>query len=298
MLGYCCINETLKAKGISVNRGMQKAKFEEKGIEYAMELAFLNLQDLQTILEWNVENEIFLYRMSSDMFSWSSAYSIRDAIAKYKPIIFNQLKLIGQYAKDNNIRLTFHPGPYNVLASENEKVIEKTIHELHNHSEIMDLMDLSRTPYNCINIHLGTTKPSKEEVINKFIRNFQKLSIGVQQRLTIENDDSEKEFSVQDLYLVSSQCNIPIVFDQHHYYYGPKDQSLQDAFHLAISTWGDIKPLTHHSSSRQIEDPLSRKTAHADYIYSKIEYYNTHIDTEIEAKAKELALLNYRETYE
>lgn len=297
MLGYCCINETLKKKGISVNRGMKSAKFQEKGIEYALELASQNIQDLQTILEWNVENDIFLYRMSSDMFPWSSAYSIRDAIAKHKPIIFTQLKLIGQYANEHNIRLTFHPGPYNVLASENEKVIEKTILELHNHSETMDLMDLSRTPYNCINIHLGTTKPSKEIVIQKFITNFQRLPKGVQQRLTIENDDSEKEFSVQDLHLVSSQCNIPIVFDEHHYYYGPQDQSLEEAFHLAISTWGAIKPLTHYSSSRQIEDTLSRKTAHADYLYSKIESFNSFIDTEIEAKAKELALLDYRNKF-
>ena len=57
-IGYCCINMTLKPQGITTNRGMIKKTFKAKGIEYAGELAELNIIDLLKILEWNVENNI------------------------------------------------------------------------------------------------------------------------------------------------------------------------------------------------------------------------------------------------
>ncbi|MGA1875197.1 MAG: hypothetical protein ACMUIA_06295, partial [bacterium] len=46
-----------------------------------------------------------------------------------------------------------HPGPFNVLCSPNDDVVQRTIAELNRHSQIMDLMGLSTTPYNKINIH-------------------------------------------------------------------------------------------------------------------------------------------------
>lgn len=60
-LGYCCINLSLADRRVSANRGMIKKTFEQKGSAYAGELAYLNLCDLLTILEWNVENDIYVY---------------------------------------------------------------------------------------------------------------------------------------------------------------------------------------------------------------------------------------------
>lgn len=114
----------------------------------------------------------------------------------------------------------------------------------------------------------------------------------------MENDDSENKFSVSDLYEnIFKKINIPIVFDQHHFKIGKKDQSIEEALLMSCSTW-KTKPITHMSSSRKIEDINSRKNAHADYIYERIETFGFDFDTEIEAKLKDIAVLKYFKDFE
>jgi len=75
-LGYCCINLTLKPQGVSTNRGMVKKTFQTKGLPYASELALANLKDLLTVLRWNVEHGVRIFRMSSSLFPWMSEYDL------------------------------------------------------------------------------------------------------------------------------------------------------------------------------------------------------------------------------
>lgn len=300
-IGYCCIavgvNEGLKkSEYIKVNRGMIKKTFLSRGLDYVSELIILNLKDTLKILDYNIKNNILVYRLSSDSFPWMSEYNFVDLPNFNK--IKSLLKDIGVKAKNNDIRLSYHPGPFNVLSSENEKVVTKTINELNKHAEIMDLMDLDKSHYYPINIHIGTTKPTLKEAAKKFCVNFKKLSKSCQSRLTIENDDSVNQYSVKMLYeWLYKEIDIPIVFDQHHFNYGPQDQTLEEALKLAHSTWNGIKPLTHMSSPRTNEDISSRKTAHADYIYEKIITFGLNFDTEIEAKAKDLAVIKYNKDF-
>jgi UV DNA damage repair endonuclease len=67
---------------------------------------------------------------------------------------------------------------------------------------------------------------------------------------------------------------------------------------LACSTWGDITPMTHMSSPRTLEDISSKQIAHADYIYEEIKTFGLDFDTEIEAKAKDLAVIRYRAQFD
>jgi UV DNA damage repair endonuclease len=69
---------------------------------------------------------------------------------------------------------------------------------------------------------------------------------------------------------------------------------------LASKTWpSGIKQLCHFSSSKKLfEDKNAKEQAHSNLIYEKINTYNLSVDIELEAKSKELALLNYREKYE
>ena len=144
-----------KSKRITTNRSMIKKTFQQKGIAYASELAVQNIKDLKSILQWNEERDIKFYRMSSDIFPWMSEYNFRD-LPDFDEICY-LLDCVGEYATLNGHRLTFHPGPFNVLGSPNEKVVTKTIKELNQHSEIMDLMGFIPSYYNKINIHVGGT---------------------------------------------------------------------------------------------------------------------------------------------
>lgn len=301
MIGYCCIalgpNQGRSKKDhLSVNRGMIKKTFEKKGLDYVSDLTILNLKDCLSILKWNVKNDIKLYRLSSDMFPCLGFYQIENLpkIAQIKSLLTE----IGNYVKTEGLRVTFHPSHFCVLASDRQVVVDNAVDELNKHAQIFDLMGLDPTPYYAINIHIGTTKPTLEEAALRFVNNFQLLSDSCQKRLTVENDDSPNQYSPLKLYTwVHQKIGIPIVFDQHHYNYGPQDQTMEDSLKLSLSTWGSIKPLTHLSSSKKLEDKKAIATAHADFIYEKIQTFGMDFDTELECKMKDLALLKYRQDF-
>ena len=295
-LGYACINSTLQAAGgITTNRGMRQKTFNEKGLDYVSELALQNVKDLENIVRWNWEMGIRLFRMSSDIFPWMTFYEFKE-LPDY-PMIDTYLKNIGALAKQYGQRLTFHPSHFNALGSPNPTVVEKAVKELNKHGEIMDIMGLSATVYNKINIHVGGAYGDKEATLKRWINNYYLLDPNTQMRLTIENDDKANMYSVKELYKgISEQCGVPIVFDYYHHKFCTGDLSERDALNLAISTWPkDITPCCHYSESRREEhlDESIRAQAHSDLIEATICRYGNEVDVVVEAKHKELAVLNY-----
>lgn len=296
-LGYACINMTLGKKKITTNRSMIKKTFLQRGINYAAELGLQNVKDLETIIKWNVENDIKLFRISSDMFPWASEYGIQNLPNITE--IAEVMKRTGEYAKSHGVRLGCHPGPFNVLCSPNEKVVQNTITDLELHGKVMDLLGAELSPYNKINIHCNGTYGDKIASMERFCQNYDRLSDSVKKRLTIENDDKASMYSVKDLMYIHERIGIPIVFDYHHHTFNTGGLSEQEALKLAMSTWPDgIVPVTHYSSSKPKEtgNPKDKPQAHADYILEKIDNYGHDIDVMLECKAKELALLEYRNT--
>ena len=78
-LGYACINSTLqKTEKVMCNRGMIKRTFLAKGIRYASQLALSNVKALRRVVEWNNQQGISVYRMTSCLFPWVSEYEIED----------------------------------------------------------------------------------------------------------------------------------------------------------------------------------------------------------------------------
>jgi UV DNA damage endonuclease len=292
-LGYCCINLSLKDQGVTTNRGMIRKTFDEKGLEYVSELAKQNLADLLTILKWNSLNQINVYRMSSDLFPWMSEYRFKD-LPEYSEIL-KLAKKVGEFAKDNNIRLSFHPGQFDVLASPNPLVVDKTIYDLDQHARIMDMIGLPQDYRSPINIHVGGSYGNKQTALERFCDNFKRLAPSTQSRLVVENDDKATQYGVLDLFEgVYNQVGCPITFDHFHHRFCTNEISAEEAALLAASTWGDITPLQHFSSSKALyEDSSVINRSHADYIYDIIPDYGISADIEIEAKAKDLALFQY-----
>ena len=292
-LGYACINMTLGSQKpkVTTNRSMIKKTFNEKGIPYASELGIQNCRDLVEIIKWNHQNGINFFRLSSGMFPWASEYNLTE-MPHYNRIK-NLLAGAGHLAKKYNQRITSHPGPFNVLVSPKENVVQNTITDLTTHGEVFDLMGLSRTPYNKLNIHCNGVYGDKQSAMDRFCKNFERLPESVQTRLTVENDDKASMYSVKDLMYIHERIGIPIVFDYHHHSFCTGGLSEQEALELAMSTWGDVKPVTHYSESRTLEDETAKAQAHSDYIYSEINTYGHDIDIVVEAKEKELTVLNY-----
>ena len=308
-MGYACINMQLsypqkyggKEKGvepITTGRSMIKRTFETKGLDYASELTLKNVKDLNGIISWNILNGYDFYRMSSGLAPWKTEYDWDDL--KDIDEIKRWFHSAGTMAKTHGVRLTSHPGPFNVLVSPKEEVVANCIKDLTIHGEEFDMMGLSRTPYNKINIHLGGAYGDKEASMKRFVKNFPRLPESVSSRLTLENDDKASMYSVKDLYYgIYKKIGIPIVFDYHHHKFCTGGMSEQEALEMALSTWGDIKPVTHYSESRRDEqkDETIRVQAHSDYVYDKIEMYGNDFDIMVEAKAKELAVDKYLELH-
>ena len=283
-IGYACISMQLsyptkygtKPRGtqpITTNRSMIRRTFDEKGVDYASELCLQNVKDLHQLIQWNIVNGYDFYRLSSDMAPWKTEYEWEDL--KDIDEIKKWFHSAGTMAKTHGVRLTAHPGPFNVLVSPNEQVVENTIKDLTIHGDEFDMMGLSRTPYNKLNIHCNGVYGDKLSAMDRFCKNFERLPESVQTRLTVENDDKASMYSVKDLMYIHERIGIPIVFDYHHHKFCTGDLSEREALELAISTWpDDIVPVVHYSESRSKEqlDESIRPQAHSDYV---IDYIDT-----------------------
>jgi len=203
--------------------------------------------------------------------------------------LLSQLKII---IKKYNHRITYHPGQFNNLASPKKQVVQNTIIDLNKHAQIMDMIGLSQTPYNKINIHIGGTYKEKDTTLKRWCENFHLLSESAQKRLTIENDDKKNCYKVEDLLYAHEQLKIPIVLDTHHHNLN-NGISLEEAFNLAVNTWPtNIPPVIHMSEPRE-----NNSRAHHDYIKNKINVFGYDVDIMFEAKQKEQAILYYKKLY-
>ena len=66
---------------------------------------------------------------------------------------------------------------------------------------------------------------------------------------------------------------------------------------LAVSTWGDVKPVIHYSQDRSVEhdDPKIRAQAHSDSYWTPVDTHGLDVDVMLECKHKEIGLFKMRE---
>ena len=314
-LGLCCINTELRASKPSVfsNRTCRLATAYTKGEEYVKTLALKNIKDVLKILEWNKNHNIRAYRLSSDMFPHINNPKLGDEDFEYgsrysldfaKPI----LKEIGKLAKAYGIRLSFHPGQYNQIASPTQSVFDNTVRDLSVHSYILDLiedeLDMGENRA-IICIHGGGVYKEKQKTMNRWCDRFMEIPEEVRSRICIEN--CEKCYSSEDCLEISRRLNIPHIFDIHHYncydllhkeeIKNNPQKSPEQLIPMIIETWNKrgLKPYFHIS-----EQGSGKIGHHSDFIEVIPEYMftiNQDITLDVEAKAKEKAIFKLVNKY-
>jgi len=290
-LGYACINMQLAKEGITTNRGMIRKTFVEKGLPYASALALQNVEDLLRILKWNVERGLRVFRITSELFPWASEYKLEDLPD------FRRIRTTLERCGRLPVRMSTHPGPFNKMAGTGA-TLENTIKDLELHARLFDLMQLPPSHWNKINIHVGGAYGDKEETLRRFAQNFKLLSASLRARLTVENDDKAGLYTVAELVPLHEMTGMPIVFDYFHHRLHPGSQTEEEAFLTAFGTW-NVRPIFHYSSSRrEKEDPASKREAHADWAYEKIETYGKEVDIVLESKMKELSVQRYLDEFQ
>ena len=301
-LGLCCLNTQLRDQKPTVfaSRKMIVRSINEKGIELLKHLITQNLKDIITMMQWNEDNGIKVFRLSSELFPHKSNPKVEDYSLDFA---VDLLKDIGDLSRKLNQRLTFHTGQYNVIGSPNDKSFKQTIRDLKYHADVLDLMGMDQN--SVMVIHGGGIYGNKIKTLDRWCEQFKLLPDNVQRRLVIEN--CEKCFSVEDCLYVSEKLNIPVVFDTHHFECDNKlhpDETLkypEEYIQEILETWArrGIKPKFHVS-----EQGKGRIGHHSDYVEEIPEYlleipsiYGVEIDIMIEAKMKEQAIFKLYEKY-
>ncbi|KGM95319.1 UV damage repair endonuclease UvdE [Clostridium novyi A str. 4552] len=282
-IGYACIPIMLNYK---TNRTFMLKNFN---YERFYNCVNENLHDLYKILEQNIKNNIYFFRISSDIIPFAS-HKINDI--KWWKIFKNELCYIGKFIKENDIRVSMHPGQYTVLNSPSQEVVDKSIKDIEYHAKFLDSLDLDYT--HKIVLHVGGVYGEKEEAIYRFKNNFKKLSLTAKKRLIIEND--EKMYNIEEVLSLCKELNIPAVFDNlHHKFNSSLDNNLDEIFKSVISTWKieDGKPKIHYSD----EDFVKKRGAHSNFVdiknflsyYDKIKKYD--VDIMLEVKDKDISAI-------
>lgn len=217
-----------------------------------------NLNNLIDILNYNISNEIYLFRISSDIIPFAShEINTFDWESYFK----KDLKEIGDLIKKNSLRVSMHPGQYTVLNSHNKDTVSKSIRDLEYHCKFLDSLNLDS---DCkIILHVGGVYNNKKLAIDNFINNYNLLSRNIKKRLVIEND--EKNYSIKDLLYISEKCSIPIIYDNLHYAcYESHEGNNYSILNSINETWhkedGTIK--VHYSEQNKIK----KKGSHSSTI--------------------------------
>jgi len=289
-LGLCCIfrEEPIKFRRATATAVGKLTRVE--GLAKLSGICMDNANALFAALQFCTDNSIGCFRINSQILPLKThpdcGYTMEDLPQGQE--IVQRFRECGDFAKANDLRTCLHPDQFNVLNSPRPDVVDKSIKELEYQTEFAEWVGAD-----VINVHGGGAYGNKQEALARFAGTLRRLSKGVRDRLTVENDD--RTYTPADLLPLCAAENIPLVYDVHHHRCNSDGLAEEDATEQAIATW-DREPMFHISSPLEgWEGPKPER--HHDYIdINDIPafWHDLDLTVEVEAKAKELAVLNLK----
>ncbi|KAF8635189.1 hypothetical protein AX17_003965 [Amanita inopinata Kibby_2008] len=297
-LGYACLNTILRNKkpaseAVFCSRTCRLDSLYKNGIDWVKELGRKNVQDLITIIEWNEENHIRFFRLSSEMFPYASHGTHGYSLEYCGPLLARAGELANKYGH----RLTTHPGQYTQLGSPNPDVIEASVRELKYHCEMLERMGIG--PDGVMIVHGGGIYGDKNAAVTRMKKTIREmLPQNVRDRLVLEND--ELCYNAEELLSICEELDVPLVFDYHHDMLNPSSIPPNAIIKRANAIWQrrGIKAKQHLSEPRPGTVTLMEKRAHADRCQVLPPDLPDDIDLMIEAKDKEQAVLHLYRIYD
>lgn len=264
-----------------------------------------------------LDDNLRMVRISSDILpvythpDWSYVYNKPD-IQTY---ISQKLFEVGEIARNNNVRVSFHPGQFCVLSSDKPDVVSASIAEFEYHADMARWMGYGKTFQDMkINVHI-----SGKLGTNGFREVYKQLSDVAKNCITIENE--ENTYGLDECLDIADLC--PIVLDVHHHwvktgeYITPDDPRVKKV----IDSWRGVVPVLHYSISREdiltnhsntdkpdhailLESGVKRQSlrAHSDFYWNTtvndwVLTFTDKFDIMCESKAKNLASFKLYESY-
>lgn len=235
--GYPCVNNSI---GCSAGRAFRLRSYSP---ERLLSTAKENIFCLKRILEFNVNHNLFFFRIGSGLIPFAS-HEICNV--NWQSLFKDDLKNIGAFIRKNDMRISMHPDQFVLINAKDDLIVERSIRELTYHVEVLDLMELGDSAK--VQIHVGGVYGNKEESMKRFIDSYKSLDKKIRNRLVVENDDHL--YNVSDCIRIHEKTGIPVLFDSFHHEIYNNGESLIGALKLCGSTWkkGDGKVMVDYSS--------------------------------------------------
>jgi UV DNA damage repair endonuclease len=319
-IGFACKWSDITPKGIEADPDLNcktttvawlKRQTRDVAEQRLWDLMTHNIGSIYKLVEriGTLDERLRMVRLGSDILpvytepSWSY-YWRQPYVQNYCEREFGK---VGELARSLDVRLSFHPGQFTVLASDSPEIVERSIEEFEYHVDMIRWMGYGREfqDFKC-NVHIAG------RLGHEGIRAaYAKLSPEARNTITIENEENahglDDCLNLRDL--------LPIVLDIHHHwcregeYISPSDPRVQ----MVHESWRGVRPTLHYSVSR--EDYLDlhgcdimpdmtmllesghkkqKLRAHSDFYWNRAvnqwarEFYND-FDIMCESKAKNLA---------
>jgi UV DNA damage repair endonuclease len=268
-----------------------------------------NINSIKSLVErvGSFEQNLRMVRLGSDILpvfthnDWSYFWRRPDVISYCE----SHFRSVGDIARNTGTRLSFHPGQFCCIVSDNDEIVNRSIEELEYHTDMIRYMGYGKSKLDFkLNIHL-----SGRRGVEGFDVAWNKMSPELRNCLTLENDEYQK--GVDDLLLLKDK--VGIVLDIHHHLIkeGEYIQINDPRIQQVIDSWQGVRPTLHYSQSREeyigkFSDCIptmtemltvtnkSKLRAHSDFYSNKKinEWALTHLewaDIMAESKGKNLA---------
>lgn len=270
-----------------------------------------NIESIRLLVErvGTLDENLRMVRLGSDILpvytesTWKWFYQQPDVRAYCE----KEFIKVGDSARKNNVRLSFHPGQFCVLASENDDIVERSIEEFEYHADMVRWMGYGQSFQDFkVNVHIaGRRGPAGIRAALK------RLSSEARNTITIEND--EMTWGVDSSLELAN--DLALVLDIHHHWVktGEYIEPNSDTVKKIVDSWRGVRPVLHYSVSR--EDVLvghcpstlpdhsilletghkkGKLRAHSDFFWNErvnewaLSFQDTH-DIMCESKGKNLA---------
>ncbi|CAH1206563.1 UV DNA damage endonuclease [Paenibacillus allorhizoplanae] len=307
-LGYVAMSTVVK--NASPSKTMTATNFSklldrEAAIRKLQRIGAENLHNTLRLLKHNRAHDIMVFRFSSRFIPLIG----HEMLGDWDPIpsLSAEFEELGSYAKQNNMRVSFHPDHFTVLSTARKDVLQKSVEDLERHSAMLNAMGLGMEAM--CNIHVGGSYGDKIKSAKRFVQNFTAMRMPIQQRITLENDD--KTFNALETLEIAEEVGAPMVLDVHHHAVNNNGEDAVELWPRIQETWlkrarlnlddasSSLPPKIHVSSPKGETEPRS----HADYVevgplynfLKAIAPITPKLDIMIEAKMKDSALFKLME---
>ena len=257
-IGFACKASALTKKGIeavpelnfkSTTITWLNRQKREEAEQRLWDIMVHNVATVGNLVDYvgGLDEHLKMVRIGSDLCTaytepnWSYFWR-RGDVRNY---LEQHLSTVGNCARESNVRLSFHPGQFVVLASTDPDIVNRSIEEFEYHADMARWMGYGKTFQDFkINVHIsGRAGPQG-------IRNtYGRLSPEARNCITIENE--ENAWGLNDCLSIADI--VPIVLDIHHAwiregeYISPTDPRVRSV----VESWRGVRPTLHYSVSRE-----------------------------------------------